>query len=258
MKSKNILRLPRTRDLQSNKLKDIQDHLKIVYEELDKHLRLLWQDAQFGGDVIEVGTAQGQIMFWDVTLGKWVHTEITEVFWDDTNKRLRIGDATNYVRIDSDGDIVFVGTAGLSFGSCYGNHISWSQANAVQNTWYNISDSDMVDGNLNNVAHDGNGKLTVTNAGMYLVAYGVCFEDNAANDHVEVGIEVSGSGSAGASGQGHLENKFANEEEHLSSSMILDLAANATIETAIRTTDAGTPTISVQAVNISALQVGGT
>ena len=167
------------------------------------------------------------------------------------------GGASNYIKM-IDGDMVFVGAAGLSFGSCSGNHIGWAQANAVQNTWYNISDASIVDGNLHNVAHDGSGKLTVTNAGMYLIAYSCCFEDNAANDHVEVGIEVSGSGSANVAGRGHLENKFANEEEHLSSSCILDLAANATIEVAIRTTDAGTPTISVQGINVSVLQVGGT
>jgi len=175
----------------------------------------------------------------------------------EVQQDLYVGGATNYVKT-IDGDTVFVGAAGLSFGSCYGNHIGWAQASAIQNTWYNISDASMVDGNLHNVAHDGSGKLTVTNAGMYLVTWSCCFEDDAANDHIEIGIEISGSGSANGAGQVHLENKFANEEEHSDSSCILDLAANATLEVAIRTTDAGTPTISVQAVNISALQVGGT
>ena len=167
------------------------------------------------------------------------------------------GGVTNYVKI-VDGDTVFIGTAGLSFGSCSGNHIGWVQANAVQNTWYNISDSDVNDGMLHNVTHDGNGKLTIANAGMYLIGYCLCFEDTVANDHIEVGIEVSGSGSAHAQGQAHLENKFSNEEEHASSSAILDLAAAATIEVAIRTTDASTPGISVQAVNLTCVQVGGT
>lgn len=175
----------------------------------------------------------------------------------EVQANLWVGDATDYVKVIG-GDTVFVGAAGLSFGSCYGNHIGWSQASAVQNTWYNISDSDMIDGMLHNVTHDGDGKLTVANAGMYYVGYSCCFEDNVANDHVEVGIEVSGSGSADVKGIGHLENKFANEEEHLGSCTILDLAANATLEVAIRTTDADTPTIKVDAVNLTAFQVGGT
>ncbi len=155
-------------------------------------------------------------------------------------------------------DVIFKGGGGLCFGSCYGDHIGWTQASAAQNTWYNISDTDMLDGVLHNVAHDGNGKLTVTYAGMYLVSWSCCFENNTANDHVEAGIEVSGSGSANAAGQGHLENKFAGEEEHLGSSCILDLAASATLEVAIRTTDAVTPNFEVQIINLVCTQIGGT
>ena len=40
-------------------------------------------------NVIEDGTAQGQIAFWDGT--KWVKTETSELFWDDVNKRLGVG-----------------------------------------------------------------------------------------------------------------------------------------------------------------------
>lgn len=144
-----------------------------------------------------------------------------------------------------------------AYGACYGNHIGWSQVGAVQNTWYNIADADMISGPLNLVEHDGNGKLTVTNAGDYKIGYSLCYEDTIANNHVEVGIEVSGSGSAHAAGQTHSENKFANEEEHLSSVTILTLGAGATIEIAIRTTDAGGPTLSVQGLNITVKQVGG-
>ena len=155
-------------------------------------------------------------------------------------------------------DVIFKAGGGLCFGSCYGNHIAWAQAAAVQNTWYNVSDADMLDGVLHNVAHDGSGKLTVTYAGMYHVVYTICFENDTANDHVETGIEVTGSGAANAAGQAHTENKFANEEEHMSGNCILDLAASATLEVAIRTTDAATPDFTVHAVNLVCVQLGGT
>lgn len=45
MRAKKTLRLPRPRDLKSNKKEDIQDHLRLLYEELDKAWRLLWQDV---------------------------------------------------------------------------------------------------------------------------------------------------------------------------------------------------------------------
>jgi len=177
-----------------------------------------------------------------------------------------IGPATTplSIQIEADGtcalkkDTYWAGaSSGLPYGSCYGNHIGWSQANAVQNTWYNISDADMADGSLNLFTHDGNGKLTATKAGTYLINYQICFEDDVVNDHIETGIEIDGSGSADNAGIGHSENKFASEEEHLSSTAILTLTAGQTIEIAIRTTDAGTPTITVQGLNITVVMVGG-
>ena len=35
------------------------------------------------------GTTQGQMSFWDATLGKWTYTETSEMFWDDTEKQLK-------------------------------------------------------------------------------------------------------------------------------------------------------------------------
>ena len=36
------------------------------------------------------GTTQGQMAFYDATLGKWTPTETSELFWDDTNKRVKL------------------------------------------------------------------------------------------------------------------------------------------------------------------------
>lgn len=47
---------------------------------------------------VERGTAVGQILFWDGN--KWVHTEITELFWDDTNKRLGINQSAPTSTLD--------------------------------------------------------------------------------------------------------------------------------------------------------------
>ena len=150
------------------------------------------------------------------------------------------------------------GVAG-AFGSCWGNHISWAANGggaAVQNVWYNIFDTDMTDGQLNNVTHDGSGELTVLKAGKYIIGYSACYFDNVANDHVEIGIEISDSGAAENDGRSHSENKFSNEEEHLSSSAILDLAAGATIELAVRTIDSTNPIIYVDGMNITAVKIG--
>ncbi len=49
------------------------------------------------------GTAVGQLLFWDGT--KWVPTETSELFWDDTNKRLGINDSAPSARLDAGGTV---------------------------------------------------------------------------------------------------------------------------------------------------------
>ncbi len=159
--------------------------------------------------------------------------------------------------LDATGLINFSAGAGLANGCCHGDHVGWSQAAAAQNTWYNISDSDIISGTLRSVSHDGNGKLTVTEPGLWLILYTITFETNAANKHIDCGIEINGSGSADVVGISHLEVKFSNEEEALGGYGPIILADNATIEVCIRTTDAGTPTISVQDIELSAILIGG-
>jgi len=173
--------------------------------------------------------------------------------------KLHVGNSTNYALFSTTGDLTFEGTGGLAFGSCGGNHIALTiaDANAVQNTWYNCSDSTITDGELHLVTHNGGGLLTVEREGKYLATYSLCFEDDAANDHVEVGFELDGGSSAETLGQSHLENKFASEQEHVGSSTVLDLAAGSTIELTIRHIDAGTPDITVHNINLNLIQIGG-
>lgn len=58
MRARKSLNLPRPKDLQSNKLEDIQNHLRLLYEELIKQWQLLFQDVA----VIQVDT-DGWIYF---------------------------------------------------------------------------------------------------------------------------------------------------------------------------------------------------
>jgi hypothetical protein len=177
------------------------------------------------------------------------------------NSNVYIGDNTATPKrlvIDTTGDTWWEGAgSGVTYGDTYGTHIGWSQAAAAQNTWYNVSDADMNDGELNLVTSDGSGKLTVSKAGRYLIIYKITVECSVANDHLHAGIEISGAGTASASGQCHWENKFADEEESMGGSTVLSLAAGATIEISVMTADAATPTISVQSLNITVAMVGG-
>jgi hypothetical protein len=143
----------------------------------------------------------------------------------------------------------------FGYGSCYGNEIGWSQAAAVQNTWYEISDASMADGQLNGVAHDGNGKLTVTAAGIYHCVYNISGETSTGvNTHIQCTFSVSGTESN--EGMNHVEVFGANAQVALGGNAILNLAASDTLEVSIRTTDATTPNLAVDHLNISCVQVG--
>lgn len=55
--------------------------------------------------ILIVGTAQGQMLFWDNTLGQWVPAETSEIFWDDTNKRLGINNSSPTSELDVSGTV---------------------------------------------------------------------------------------------------------------------------------------------------------
>ena len=190
-------------------------------------------------------------------------TNIIDV--DTTNSRVGIGTASPSTTLQVTGDTTLAGDSwwlgagtGIPYGSVYGNEIGWSQAVAVQNTWYNVSDTDMADGNggLNLVTHDGDGKLTVTMAGRYIINYAITLASSLANEHIQAGIELNGTGSAISDGQQHW-NSVANSDMPITGMAIVVLSASGTIEIAVRTTDAGTPDISVSHLNITITMVGG-
>ncbi len=168
----------------------------------------------------------------------------------------KLGDVANYTGFDKNGILLFAGRAGLLHGCCYGDHIGWSQASAGQTTWYPISDASVVSGYSKGITHS-DGQLTVTYAGRYMVFYNLTYEANAANKHIDSGIEISDSGTPNLFGRDHAETKFANQEEHLGGSAVVNVVAGGTINIMISTLDTGTPNLAVQNINIQAFQIGG-
>jgi len=159
--------------------------------------------------------------------------------------------------INQIGDIVFTAAgAGLCYGSCYMPRGAWVHIDTGRNVWYNVVDADFVSGPLNNVTHDGNGKLTVIYAGKYKLDVALTFEVNMANQRFEVGFEISGSGFADAHGRTYSRTMFADKECSIGTTAILDLAAGATIELAVRDMDIGAASIKVDSVVMNCVQVG--
>ena len=54
--------------------------------------------------IVEDGTVQGQMTFWNHLTTEWLHTETSEFFWDDTNKRIGIGTSTPTKTLEVNGE----------------------------------------------------------------------------------------------------------------------------------------------------------
>ncbi|KKN18382.1 hypothetical protein LCGC14_0956330 [marine sediment metagenome] len=74
-------------DMNSNKITELTDPTANQEAATKKYV-----DDNAGGNT-EASTAAGQLLFGDGG-GAWDHTETSEIFWDDTNKRLGIGTAS--------------------------------------------------------------------------------------------------------------------------------------------------------------------
>lgn len=57
-------------------------------------------------DLLEDGTEQGQMVFWNEALKRWIHTEVSELFWDDTNKRVGINEPLPLAKLDVKGTVM--------------------------------------------------------------------------------------------------------------------------------------------------------
>jgi len=164
------------------------------------------------------------------------------------------------VIINDSGDMWFEAEgSGLPFGNCYGDGIAWVQANAVDSQWYRITDASMNDGELNLVTHDGSGRLTIEKPGKYLITFDVVWESSRSNEHVEMGIDINGSGTPSPASTVHTHTKSADAEHAISSTCICDITtANHTIDVMIRDIDGNTPDLTVDDLHITVVQVGGT
>lgn len=167
---------------------------------------------------------------------------------------------TTEFTVEPDGDTFWSGNGtGLPHASVWGNDIAFTQAAAVQDTWYPISDTDISTGSVNEATHDGMGQLTIGKNGKYDIFYCLASECDTQNKHVETGIQVDGTTIGDARQHYHLPNVAAmtNTEFPMSSGGTIDIAAGQTVNVAIRTTDAGLPDLKVDHINLKLFMVGG-
>lgn len=153
-------------------------------------------------------------------------------------------------------DLVYSGAdTGVLYGNAYGVAINWATNSVVQNAWYTITDSDIVEGATNGVLWQNNQELKVSATGTYQVSWSINPSSTVANQHIECGIGVNDS--IQASGQNHYDNINANDVMPTSGVAILELNANDRVSLMIRDTDAGTPNLTILEYGIVVSMLGG-
>lgn len=175
-------------------------------------------------------------------------------------EKLTVGGANN-IAIDVNGNLVFVGGAGLAFGEIYAHDVAneltitaAGQANKVQITSFTVN------GASNNTTPDHtNDHITITKAGKYLCTFAMAISSAAAGGADEVGF---------AAYKNNGTTEFLNLCGHrtlsgggtdrgsCSGSGIIDLSVSDTIEVWIWNEDS-TDNIVVDDITLTLVQIGG-
>jgi len=175
------------------------------------------------------------------------------------------GGTTNYVDISATGDQIFVGSAGLAYGSMYTN-TEIAVTFVAANTFYEIDAAQAwMTGKVHNCTF-ADPNITVTNAGTYLITYTISAHVDASGEEIEIGIMIDSDntdgpahGAAGVQleGRSHRIYSNSNDEGHQSGTAIIQLAAGQTISLAARDVDNDGDELGVEHGNMTVVQIAG-
>jgi len=183
----------------------------------------------------------------------WEYTQINPVVpayvfaWESDTGRMKIGDGV------SDWNTLPYYTIPMPYGSCYGLNIGFTKTSMVQNTWYDVLDSDIQSGSIQFTSHS-QGLISYPTPGHYHVSFQISMECNANNKHIEVGIKKTGTVVDNA--RVIYETKTANSQFSVSGASIVSIVSGGTINISVRTTDTGTPNIIVYNTNLTSVYLG--
>ena len=170
------------------------------------------------------------------------------------NAILYAGSSTNYTEIASDGDLTFVGGAGLSHGGISGTDETITCTN--QNEWYQATFD--TAGPSNNVTVSvANSDLTVLAAGTYHVGLTVCCHSAVSHDFEVMVKKNNGTVDIPCT---HLYQTtgIASKIENIAGTCNEPIAHDDTVELWVRCTDAGGIDFIIDHANINVVQIGGT
>lgn len=153
--------------------------------------------------------------------------------------------------------------AGLAYGSMYTN-VEIAVTLTTIDVFYEVDAAQAwIAGKVYNCTF-ADPKITVANAGTYLITYAVSAHVDAAGKEIEMGIMIDSTntngpahGAAGVQSEGRSHRVFAtmNDEGHQSGTAILQLAAGKTISLAARNTSGSGNEVGVEHANLTVVQI---
>lgn len=168
------------------------------------------------------------------------------------------GGSTNYVEVDTVGDMKFVGGAGLVYGGISvkdnANAITLNSAAIVQ-----ITDFDTNDPSNNTTPDHTNDHITISIAGDYLVTVSIHINNNAAQSHV-VDISLYKNNGATEFDNVHAHRNLTGglgDVGSMSMAGIITVSVNDTLEVWATTGDAGDRSVTISDITVSVIQIGG-
>ena len=164
------------------------------------------------------------------------------------------GGTTNYAALAADGDLTFVGTAGLSHGGMGQENVPTTVTIAVAGTAVIVDG--MSGGDTNNVTFQNAQELKVGKAGKYYVVWSVSF-NMVSSSGQECEGAIGLNGAAQSFGSAHRKIAPANDTGDMSGCAIMDLAVDDLI-TIMVTNETSTVDIVIAHAGLILVQVGGT
>lgn len=165
-------------------------------------------------------------------------------------------DNTNYMRVGSSGDVIFVGHAGFLFGSLYGHELTKSIPTSG-GAYITISGASMWTAGPTNTVNQSasNGSMTVTEPGRYKVDWSLSCESAVASQDIDVDLFINEVEQSDGSARKVLGAGSA--KGNMGASAILDCADNDVITLRIKNNTSNNAIIIYNA-NFNVLHIGGT
>ena len=167
------------------------------------------------------------------------------------------GGTTNYVDISATGDVVFVGSAGLPFGEIYARDNTATTSTSTTKTQILIFDTDGQSNNMTSV--NAQGHIVVVKAGKYKIDTSISIKNSSGAAHV-INVEMYKNNGATVFNNIHAGRNLGTGSDvgNLTMSGLVDLAVDDTIEIWITSDSASARNVTVEDIDFSAIQTGGT